>query len=231
MARIADQIATVSPFVEKMVIWEFGHYLAPGRSRESLELYLDYLNYRLGNPLLGPISRGAGYVLSSTPDSSYPDETGVQLTDGQARFGSWDPVGWKGTSPISITLDLGGQRKNIYQFRALFLNSESLGGSPPERVAVLISSEGEVFDVGVRWKRSWRATNRITFRRFPWSNPPRGDGFASRFSRRAIPSSAASSRPAPASTILLRFNDYCRWEKPYRITPAPSAQYPIREEN
>jgi len=226
MARIADQIATVSPFVEKMVIWEFGHYLAPGRSRESLELYLDYLNYRLGHPLLGCISRGADYVFSATPDSSYPDETADQLTDGQARFGSWDPVGWKGTSPIIITLDLGSERKNIYQFRALFLNSESLGGSPPERVAVLISSEGEEFDALGDMETILEGEESHQVRALSLIEPATG-----RFVRFTL---FPAGNSVLCSELDVRSSEYdppavrgvLSEGKPYQLAPAPSAQYP-----
>lgn len=226
MARIADQIATVSPFVEKMVIWEFGHYLAPGRSRESLELYLDYQNYRLGNPLLGPISRGTGYVLSSTPESTYPDETAGQLTDGQARFGSWDPVGWKGTSPISITLDLGGQRKNIYQFRALFLNSESLGGSPPDRVAVFISSDGEEFMPLGELETILEGEDSHHVRALSLIEPAMG-----RFVRFTL---YPAGKTVLCSELEVLSSEYVpplvsrllSQGKPYRISPLPSAQYP-----
>jgi hypothetical protein len=40
--RIISQAKTVTPYVEKIVIWEFNHYMSPHRWEKGEKLYEDY---------------------------------------------------------------------------------------------------------------------------------------------------------------------------------------------
>jgi len=42
--RIKEQMEKMSPFVKKIVIWEFNHYLSPLKGEEQRKLYDDYKN-------------------------------------------------------------------------------------------------------------------------------------------------------------------------------------------
>lgn len=45
-ARVVEQLSAVGPFVEKVVIWEFNHYLSPNRGRDSLDPLVEAIDKR-----------------------------------------------------------------------------------------------------------------------------------------------------------------------------------------
>ncbi|MCD6385855.1 DUF4434 domain-containing protein [Candidatus Sumerlaeota bacterium] len=142
--RIAEQIKTEAPLVEKIVCWEFLTYLSPCNSKNSLDLYIAYLNYLNGNKPLGIISRGCKYRVTPAPLDRFPDD-GVKLTDGIARKLSEDQVGWRSKSPIMVTLDLGKVRSALYNFRATIFHSRNEKSALPTEVKVAVSKDAKDF--------------------------------------------------------------------------------------
>lgn len=103
---------------------------------------------------LGPIenvSLGRPYVLTPEPSQAYPDDGGVQVTDGSYEYTWADMIGFD-TPPENptVVIDLGEYVEGITRVSGLFMRSFQSSVNFPNSLVVSISEDGETFrDIGL----------------------------------------------------------------------------------
>lgn len=101
--------------------------------------------YNLTGSQLISVSYGKDYTLSATPNATYPDTDGVELTDGKDGNGSegFSPswVGFNGKSSYDFIVDLGSSVSNMTKFSVNALQLQSWGIQLPKEVVVYVSND------------------------------------------------------------------------------------------
>lgn len=96
------------------------------------------------------VSKGASYTLSAEPIKRFPD-SGTPLTN-VAATGIYETgkfVGFSGSQPITVVVDLGKVRDDLYRFELMCYANASGGNFLPVAVTYAISEDGESFtDIG-----------------------------------------------------------------------------------
>ncbi len=96
------------------------------------------------------VSKGCTYTLSAETVKRFPD-SGSPLTDGQAAgiYETGKFVGFEGGQPISVVVDLGKVRDDLYRFEMMCYANASGGNFLPVAVTYAISEDGENYtDIG-----------------------------------------------------------------------------------
>lgn len=140
ISRISQQIQTEKPLAQKLLSWEWMYDMDTTYSVPTADLYNNYERYLQGKGNLRNASNNKSYTLSRLPGNTFPDTLNGsrELTNGLFNCETnGQHVGWKGSSTISITLDLGSSISNIYQFRTYFFTSvNDYGAYAPASVKV-----------------------------------------------------------------------------------------------
>ncbi|MCK4307482.1 DUF4434 domain-containing protein [candidate division WOR-3 bacterium] len=143
---VIRQIEIESPYVEKIVCFEFNHYMSPVRTIKSWEnlehrlmapkLYDDYKEHFWD---IRNLAYNSTYELI-TP--AYPDhlDEGNELIDTTISFDWRDYVGWLNVDSVIVKIDLGSV-DTIRDIRAYFLQDTSSAIYLPTGVKVLISED------------------------------------------------------------------------------------------
>ena len=95
-------------------------------------------------------TKGASYTLSAETIKRFPN-TGAPLTNGEAKglYENGKFVGFAGPDPISVVVDLGKVRDDLYRFELMCYANNSGGHMLPVAVTYAISEDGETFtDIG-----------------------------------------------------------------------------------
>lgn len=109
-----------------------------------------------GEPVKDPeyatvVSVGRSYVSTTESNTQYPDAYGIELTDGKfgpaegSDYTSVDFNGYSGSTPIILSIDLGEQFDNLYEFRLGYLSTNNAGVRAPTKVRVGASLDGKKF--------------------------------------------------------------------------------------
>ena len=109
-----------------------------------------------GEPVNNPeyatvVTNGRAYNSSVAAGNEYPDTYGIELTDGVfgpedgADYNATEYNGYHGTAPIILSIDLGEEFDNLYEFRLGFLSTDNAGIRPPTKVRVLASLDGKKY--------------------------------------------------------------------------------------
>lgn len=91
------------------------------------------------------VTYGKDYTISATPNPTYPDTNGVELTDGnygdggQGTSPSW--VGLNGPASYDVIVDLGAVTEGLSHFEIGLLQIESWGIQLPKDVVVSVSND------------------------------------------------------------------------------------------
>ena len=88
---------------------------------------------------------GKTYTYNMKPTEAYPDDGNKKLTDGTTRdlFDKWDWVGFKPSSPLIITFDLGEAAHNLAEVEAGVLSQKDYGIHLPSLGRLTVSEDGE----------------------------------------------------------------------------------------
>jgi len=94
------------------------------------------------------VALGKTYTLTPSPAEAYPDDGGVQLTDGQYAYSWADMVGIADAvvNPV-VVIDLGEHVDGITRVAGLFMRSFASGVNLPYSILVSVSDDGETFEV------------------------------------------------------------------------------------
>lgn len=109
-----------------------------------------------GEPVKDPqyatvVSAGRAYTNSTEAGAQYPDSYGIELTDGKygpaegSDYNATDFAGFGGSTPVVITIDLGQEFDNLYEFRLGMLSTANAGVKLPTKVRVYASLDGKKF--------------------------------------------------------------------------------------
>lgn len=94
------------------------------------------------------VALGKGYTIEPVPSEAYPDDGGVQLTDGSYEYTWGDMVGFADpTSNPVVVVDLGERVEGITRVAGLFMRSFASAVNLPYSVIVSVSDDGEAYDV------------------------------------------------------------------------------------
>lgn len=112
-----------------------------GNDGEAFEFSVDFKGKNGKN-----VAISKSYSLLTPPESNYPDESGISLTDG--KFGEasyWSPE-WVGflTKP-EIIIDLGKTEESIYAIEVNTLGGGSAAVYAPTEITVFVSDDGVGF--------------------------------------------------------------------------------------
>lgn len=141
--RIVSQIETEQPFVERIVIWEWG-YVTPHHSIRALDFTENYKRYLSGKEPLVNLSAGQPYTLSPAPNAPYLD-SGGELTNDLAPYNYDAQTGWNSGTTVTVTIDLGSEQSGLIDFRAWFLKDTGSGVQDPASVSAALSSDGTAY--------------------------------------------------------------------------------------
>lgn len=95
-------------------------------------------------------SKGASYTISRDTIKRFPN-TGSPLTNGEAKglYENGKFVGFTGPDPVSVVVDLGKVRDDLYRFELMCYANASGGNMLPVAVTYSISEDGETYtDIG-----------------------------------------------------------------------------------
>ena len=109
-----------------------------------------------GEPVKDPqyhtaVSTGRSYTVGVSAGDSYPDTYGIELTNGEfgpdegSDYNAPQYAGYHGSTPVLITIDLGEEYDNLYEFRLGFLSTNNAGVTAPQRVRIMASLDGKKF--------------------------------------------------------------------------------------
>ena len=149
--RVLKQITLESPYVEKIVCFEFNHWMSPTRLMEtwdtlglllkSPQLYDDYKEHFWG---IRNLAYNNSYELSPAPALQYPDSSGYELIDTiipPPLSEHWNKyIGWQGADSIIIKFDFGGI-DTVRDIRLYLLQDNSADIYLPIEVKVFISPD------------------------------------------------------------------------------------------
>jgi len=94
------------------------------------------------------VAMGQSYTIEPEASEAYPDEGGIQLTDGSYEYAWGDMVGI--ADPVDnpvVVVDLGEQVDGITRVAGLFMRSFASGVNLPYSIIVSVSEDGEDFEV------------------------------------------------------------------------------------
>lgn len=95
---------------------------------------------------LDNVAAGLEVTSSRIAGDNYPDGNGLKLTDGSYAF-SWDDmVGFEGSDPIVLTVDLGKTYDEISSVALKVMRSDGSAVSLPASFIVSISEDGLLYD-------------------------------------------------------------------------------------
>ncbi|PIU28429.1 MAG: hypothetical protein COT09_04920 [Candidatus Hydromicrobium americanum] len=148
--RVLSQINCESPYVEKIVCFEFRHYMEPTRVLEPWDTW----GFRLKNAKLYDgynehfwdvrnLTSKSSYELTPSPSSNYPDDRNklIDTIIPPPLYDYWDDyVGWQNVDSIVVKLDLGGI-DTVRNIRTYLLQDNSAEIYLPTEVKVFISPD------------------------------------------------------------------------------------------
>jgi hypothetical protein len=189
------------------------------------------------------LAAGRAVASSRAPSDNYPDPGGVKLTDGSFNFAWGDMVGFEGSTPVVLTIDLGEVHDDITYAALKLMRSDPSGVLLPQSFIVSISEDGVLYeDIGMGVDFVEGAPGNDTIATMVWSDPeypgygrylrveirPGGDAWTMvaelMVGHGEIPADVLPApkvgEPATAAPVAVSVG------KPYTLTPAPAAAYP-----
>jgi len=92
------------------------------------------------------VAQGKKYTLVKAPESGYPDEKGMTLTDGKQGKATYSDAAWTGfLGRPEVVINLGKQTDGIYSVTLGTMGGGSAAIYTPTNVTVYVSDDGETF--------------------------------------------------------------------------------------
>jgi len=90
----------------------------------------------------------AGQQVSSSraPADGYPDPEGLKLTDGAYAFAWGDMVGFEGSAPVTLVVDLGETYDEVSYVALKLMRSDPSGVTLPQSFIVSVSEDGVLYE-------------------------------------------------------------------------------------
>lgn len=92
------------------------------------------------------VAQGKYVSASRVAADNYPDGDGLKLTDGSYEFSWGDMVGWEGSEPIVLTVDLGDVHDYVSYVALKVMRSDGSGVSLPASAIVSVSEDGLLYE-------------------------------------------------------------------------------------
>lgn len=187
----------------------------------------------------------AGQPVSSSraPGDGYPDPDGLKLTDGAFAFAWGDMVGFEGSEPVTLVVDLGATYDEITFVALKLMRSDPSGVVLPQSFVVSVSEDGVLYeDLGMGLAFLGGEVPNDTIGTMVWHDEtfpgygrfvrievrPGGDAWTmvaeAIVGNGPVPEAwipaAADGAPATAEPVSVSLG------KPYTLAPDPAAAYP-----
>ena len=96
------------------------------------------------------LAAGRPVSASRAPADAYPDPEGLKLTDGSYAFAWSDMVGFEGSEPVVLAVDLGEIHDDLTYVALKLMRSDASGVALPQSFIVSVSEDGVLYeDVGM----------------------------------------------------------------------------------
>ena len=92
------------------------------------------------------VAAGQQVTSSRAPGDGYPDPDRLKLTDGSYAFAWGDMVGFEGSAPIILTVDLGETYEEIAYLALKLMRSDPSGVVLPQSFIVSVSEDGVLYE-------------------------------------------------------------------------------------
>src|SRR5690606_35604428 len=83
---------------------------------------------------------------SRAPAEAYPDPDGLKLTDGSYAFAWGDMVGFEGSAPVTLTVDLGETYDYLSLVSLKVMRSDGSAVNVPANFIVSVSEDGVLYE-------------------------------------------------------------------------------------
>lgn len=189
------------------------------------------------------VAAGQQVTTSRAPGDGYPDPDGLKLTDGAYAFAWGDMVGFEGSEPITLVVDLGETYDEIAYVALKLMRSDPSGVVLPQSFLVSVSEDGVLYeDLGMGLAFVEGDVGNDTIGTMAWADEaypgygrfvrvevrPGGDAWTMIaelvVGNGPVPADAlpavADGTPATAESAVVSQG------KPYDLTPEPAAAYP-----
>lgn len=180
---------------------------------------------------------------SRAPAEAYPDPDGLKLTDGSYAFAWGDMVGFEGSAPVTLTVDLGETYDYLSLVSLKVMRSDGSAVNVPANFIVSVSEDGVLYeDLGMATGFAEGEVPNDTVGTMVWADEeypgygryvkievtPGGDAWTMiaelGVGNGPLPEGAGPARaegaPATAEPVNVALT------MPYRLVPAPAAAYP-----
>lgn len=189
------------------------------------------------------VAAGQQVTSSRAPADGYPDPDGLKLTDGSYAFAWGDMVGFEGSAPFTLTVDLGDTYEEIAFVALKLMRSDPSGVVLPASFIVSVSEDGVLYeDLGMGLAFLEGEVPNDTIGTMVWHDEafpgygrfvqvevrPGGDAWTMVaelvVGDGAVPAewvpAPSAGEPATAEPVVVSFG------KPYTLQPEPAAAYP-----
>jgi hypothetical protein len=92
------------------------------------------------------VAAGQQVTSSRAPADGYPDVEGLKLTDGSFAFAWSDMVGFEGSEPVRLVVDLGETYEEISYVALKLMRSDPSGVVLPQSFIVSVSEDGVLYE-------------------------------------------------------------------------------------
>jgi|GEM_PF-559138 len=92
------------------------------------------------------VAAGQQVTSNRAPADGYPDPDGLKLTDGSYAFAWGDMVGFEGSTPIILTVDLGDIHEEIVYVALKLMRSDPSDVTLPQSFIVSVSEDGVLYE-------------------------------------------------------------------------------------
>ena len=189
------------------------------------------------------VAAGQPVTSSRAPGDGYPDPEGLKLTDGAYAFAWGDMVGFEGSAPVTLVVDLGETYDEITFVALKLMRSDPSGVVLPQSFVVSVSEDGVLYeDLGMGRTFLEGEVPNDTIGTMLWADEalpgygrfvrvevrPGGDAWTMVaelvVGNGAVPAdwmpTSVDGSPATDAPVTVSLG------KPYTLTPEPAAAYP-----
>lgn len=192
------------------------------------------------------VAAGQTVSHSRAPSENYADPDGLKLTDGSFAFAWGDMVGFEGTQPVAIVIDLGETYEELSYAALKLMRSDPSGVALPTSFIVSVSEDGVLYeDLGMATRYLEGEVGNDTIGTLVWSDEaypgygrylrievrPGGEGWTM-IAEAIVGDGAVPAELLPASgegTAASADPVVVSLGRPYGLSPEPAMAYPDDE--